>query len=156
MAKKFNKALARKLNTIIADGLNMMAERLNKTIQEGIDKGVDIKGKAFKPLGPAVTSVRGSGAKILDDEGRMRKTKIIKATPENTVARIRMAGRMSKGKYVGAMHNKGYTVSAGRFKGSIVPKRNWFGMTDSMKPGGKDNSVVIGLIKIKLRNNWKN
>ena len=155
MAKKFNKALARKLNTIIADGLNMMAVRLNKTIQQGIDKGVDIKGKAFEPLGPAVRSVRGSGAKILDDTGRMRGTKIIKATEENIVAKIAMTGKKA-GKFYGAMHNKGYTVKAGKFKGSTVPKRNWFGMTDSMKPGGKDNSAVIGLIKIKLRNNWKN
>ena len=149
--------LSRKLSELVDDGLDSMATRVNHSIQKGIDTGVDIENKPFEPLGPARSSVRGPGAKILDDEGRMRKTTLIKASASGGkhTAIIRMSGRRAKGKYVGTLHNEGYTVTAGRFKGSTVPKRNWFGIPKDMRAGGKEYKKAIGLIKKDIRRAWK-
>ena len=45
--------LANNMNKIIADGLNMMAVRLNKSLQENLDKSVDINNQHFEKLVPA-------------------------------------------------------------------------------------------------------
>ena len=148
--------LSRKLSKIVDDGLDSMATRVNKRIQQGIDRGIDIKNKPFEPLGPARSTMRGPGAKILDDEGRMRKTTLIKASAGGKhTAMIKMSGRRAKGKYVGALHNEGYTVTSGRFKGSSVPKRNWFGIPKDMKKGGKEYKIAVKLIMKDIERAWR-
>ena len=149
--------LANNMNKIIADGLNMMAVRLNKSLQENLDKSVDINNQPFEKLGPARLAERaakGTGSKPLVETGNMRKTRVIKAKGDDPVAKIKMMGK-KKGIYYGAMHNEGYVVSSGKFKGSEVPQRRWFGMTEDMKAGGKENDKVMNLIKRDIRKKWR-
>ena len=142
------KKLGRKIDTVIITGLNTMVNHLNNEIQQNLEAGKDIDNKTYKPLKPKTESMRankqgyygkvsGSGG-ILNWSGNMRKTKKTPAKPgPMPVAKIEMVG-MRKGKHYGAFHNQG---------GKNLPKREWFGMTKSMKPGGKElNKITKNII----------
>ena len=78
--------------------------------------------------------------------GRMRKTKKTPAKPGPApVAKLEMVGKR-KGVHYGAYHNKG---------GKNLPKREWFGMTKSMKPGGSELDKALGIIKLGIIQGWK-
>ena len=155
MAKKPKKTfnlnkLARKLGPdIITHGLNIMGARLNKSIQENLNAGVDINGKRFDRLKDSTVDLGGS--KPLRRTGNMSKTKLTKATRVNPVYSIEMRGfagskddqgrKRNKGaraKY-GALHNEGYTTSPkSMIPGKEVHARKWFGITKYMKPNVKN------------------
>jgi hypothetical protein len=165
MAKKplkikstFNlKKLANNIDDIVADGLNLQAKYLNDSIQNGIDVGEDIDGKAFYPLsGMRLTSrsLKNQGSKILDATGNMRKTKLIRAKKgdRNPVAGVKQNGRPNKkGNHYGAFHNKGGVNELGH----IVPQRKWFGITKEMLPGGILNMKVMQIMLMRIRSKWR-
>ena len=45
--------------------------------------------------------------------------------------------------------------SKSRYPNAKVEKREWFGITKEMKPGGSDYKKTIAQIKLRLRNGWK-
>ena len=171
MAKKFKltfsfKKLANKLEKIIIDDINAVGNRLNKAIQDGIDKGRDINNIPFKSLAPITGSMRiakqgyykrSGGGGILNYTGNMRKTKKIPATKARKQFIIEMIGKNKKGKFYGAFHNTGFEQENKKqwFYGSRTPKREWFGIPKSMFPGESEYKKAIALRSIKIKAAWK-
>ena len=161
MKKTFSfKKLANKLDNIIIADLNVVGNRINKAIQDGIDSGKDIDGKNFVPL-EQVTKDLG-GKKPLNRTGNMRKTKKIPATKAKKRFIIAMAGKSKKGAYYGAYHNTGFTQTNPKqwFYGSRVPgkspyKREWFGIPKTMFPGEKEYNKAIAERRLRIRSAWK-
>ena len=147
--------LAKKLDTTIVDGLNQLIVRLNKSIQQNLESQKDIRGNPYKDLSESTGSQRiakqgyykqSGGGGILNYTGNMKKTTVTKAKPgPEAVAKIEMTGKR-KGVHYGAYHNQG---------GGKLPKREWFGITKDMKPGGKELKTALGLIKLGIRRGWK-
>ena len=139
------KKLADKIDDIIVKDINTLGNHINKTIQEGIDRGKDINDASFKPLEPVTIAL--GGKKPLDRTGKMKKTSTIKAKPKKPQYIIKM-----KTKY-GAYHNTGFTQTNKNqwFHGSKVPQREWFGIPKSMTPGKPDyqKAVVERHLRIK-------
>jgi phage gpG-like protein len=151
------KKLSKKMDDIVSWGLNEMAKQLNKDIQKGLDSSTDIDGNPFVKLSDSRLAQRGkkgTGGKPLVETGTMRKTRLIKASAKKPVAKVQMNGKR-KGKFYGALHNKGYVVGGGRFKGSNVPQRKWFGMTKGMMAGGSENDKVMKRILAHIRKSWR-
>ena len=143
------KKLAKNVDNIVVDGLNLQAKYLNDDIQNGIDLGEDIYGERFKPLSMMRSKQRRQknlGIKPLDVTGNMRKTRIIKATASQPVVTIRMIGTNKKGEVYGADHNTG--------KGNL-PVRKWFGITKQMQPGGRLNKKAMGQMRLAIRKQWR-
>ena len=150
--------LSRKLEKTVVTGLNTMMNHLNKEIQQKLESGVDINDSTYEKLAPSTVRQRenktgyygrvakkGSGG-TLDWSGTMRKTKKTPAKPGPApVAKLEMVGKR-KGEHYGAYHNKG---------GGNLPKREWFGMTKSMKPGGSELDKALGIIKLGIIQGWK-
>ena len=147
--------LAKQLDTTIVTGLNQLIVRLNKSIQQNLESGKDINNTTYKSLSPVTQDMRdnrqgyyskGGGGGTLNWSGTMRKTKVTKAKPgPEAVAKIEMTGKR-KGVHYGAYHNQG---------GGKLPKREWFGITKDMKPGGKELKTALGLIKLGIIRGWK-
>ena len=139
------KKLANKIEDIIVKDINALGNHINKTIQEGIDRGKDIDGGNFKPLEPVTVAL--GGKKPLDRTGKMRKTSTIKAKLNKPQYIIKM------NTLYGAYHNTGFTQTNKNqwFHGSKVPQRKWFGIPKSMTPGQPDyqKSVVGRSLRIK-------
>ncbi len=151
----FNLAkLSKKIDIRIATGLNIAMNHLNKEIQENLEAGKDINDNTYDTLSPSTQKQRdnnwgyykksGSGG-TLNWSGTMRKTKKTPAKPGHPVAKLEMVGTR-KGKHYGAYHNKG---------GPNLPKREWFGMTKSMKPGGSQIKKAMAIIGLGIRRDWK-
>ena len=156
------KRLANHLDSILVHHLNRMGRTLNDEIQNGLDIGLDIDGKRIEKLSRSTMKIRlreKSGVKPLVKPGTMRKTKLELATKSNLKFIIRMVGKSKRtGKHYGAFHNQGYR-NAGPpswFPGAKVPKRKWFGITKSMKPGGTGFNKVMRLTKTMLSRSWSN
>lgn len=163
----FNK-LKKKLPEIVEDNLNILGAHINRAIQDGIESGKDLNGKSFKPLKESTKELR-SGTTPLKRKGKLRKTKLTKATAENLVFKIEMVGksqktiptmggrkvkRTSAGKVYGAFHNQkgGYTTSSkSAIPGKKVPQRKWFGIPDSALPGGKEYDKASAKRRIHIR-----
>ena len=78
MKRTYNfKKLSRKIEGILVKDLNVIGNRINKAIQDGIDSGTDIRGNKFQSLSPGTIAFGGS--KPLDRTGNMRQTKKIPA-----------------------------------------------------------------------------
>ena len=147
--------LSRKLEKTVVTGLNTMMNHLNKEIQENLEKQKDINGHPYEDLSESTGTQRinkdgyykqAGGGGILNYTGRMRKTKKTPAKPGPApVATLEMVGKR-KGVHYGAFHNEG---------GKNLPKREWFGMTKSMKPGGKARNTALGIIKLGIIQGWK-
>ena len=156
LKKTFNfRKLANKLDGIIVNDLNVLGNRVNKAIQDGIDKGKDINDKSFKPLEP-VTKALG-GKRPLKRTGNMRKTKKTPATRSKHRFIIEMTGKSKKGAYYGAYHNTGFTQTNPKqwFHGSKVPKREWFGIPKSMFPGESEYKKAMAERTFRIRSAWK-
>ena len=140
------KKLGDKLPNIATIVLNQLGNRVNKAIQDGLDKGMDINDKPFASLSKKTTIPQrlaaGTGTKKLVQTGNMRKTKKIPATAAKNVFIIENVpniGKNDKKVPYGAYHNEGFVNSSGsRYPGTRVPKRRWFGVPKSMRAGGKD------------------
>ena len=140
--KNFNlKRAADFLDEIMVDAVNRLGSHLNRNIQDGLDNSTDINGNAFKPLSPVTIANRSqSNPKPLLDKGTnktatnaLRTVKKKLATPASPVFVLE-----SKSDY-GGLHNTGYTNS----KGVTVEKREWFGITKDIKPGGEQYKKAI-------------
>ena len=143
------KNLADKINNIIIKDINALGNHINKTIQEGIDRGKDINGANFDPLEPVTIAL--GGKKPLDRTGKMRRTLTIKA-------------KLNKPQYIiimntkyGVYHNTGFTQTNKKqwFHGSKVPKREWFGIPKSMTPGKPDYQKAVAERHLRIKMAWK-
>ena len=150
------KKLQRKFPKMVSDSINVIGSRLVKAIQDGIDKGVDVNGKKFEPLSENTKTL--GGKKPLKRSGKMQKgIKKIPSNP-NTLKFIIEMSAQSRGDIYGAFHNQGYTNSFKKkqwFKGATIPKREWFGIPHSMKPGGSELKKAIKLIAPMIARAWK-
>lgn len=139
------KKLARKLPKIIADGLNEKIKWINIGIQDGINEGRDVEGKAFEPLSDVTLKLRkdkGTGETILYETGKMANTTIDRATPAQLSASV-----ISKAEY-GILHNEG-------FPDENLPQRKWFGITKTNRPSGKYHEKVSKYLAVKLHRAWR-
>ena len=142
------KKLVRQMPELFETFVNTHGAGINDAIQNGIDLQEDINGKSYKPMS-AVTEVqralKGTGSKLLDESGNMRKTKLEKANKDNLVFKITNVGKNKQGEYYGTYHNTG----------SGVPKREWFGIPKESKPGGSDynkrKEVLLRMIRLAWR-----
>ena len=156
-----NRKLAGILDDMMAEQLNIMGKNINDAIQNGIDIGLDIDDNRIEPLAPSTLAKRqakGQGTKPLAITGNMRKTKLTRASRNNQVYTIELIGKSKRtGNIYGAFHNEGYRngPSPSWFPGAKVPKREWFGITKQMRPGGSDYKKAMVQIKLRLRNGWK-
>ena len=149
------------IGTIVARTLNKMARHLNASIQKGIDTSTDIHGKKFKRLSEDSTlpirNKRKHGFTPLDTmqttpSGRqssrsLRATRITTAKPKDLFRGMTSKIRMVQDH--GLFHNEGFVTG----KTSMIPnkkveKREWFGITKEMKPGG---SAYENFVRLALR-----
>jgi len=134
------KKLARKLDQLMVDGLNVMGRNINLEIRQNTAAGKDIHGDSFKPLSDSSKSERARlnfSGPPLNRSGNMAETTKDPATVSNPTYTIEMVGESKRtGKIYGAYHNQGFTNSSkSRFPGTKVPKREWFGIPKNMEPG---------------------
>ena len=150
------KKLQKKLPGIVADVLNVISRRLVKSIKDGVDRGRDIHGDSFDPLSPATKALGGN--KPLKRSGKMQKgLRKYPATVSKPQFIVEMTAK-SRGDVYGAFHNQGYTNSNKPkqwFKGAKIPKREWFGITKDMKPGGKDLEKALREIHPRVASKWR-
>ena len=152
------KKLANKLDSIIVNDLNVLGNRVNKAIQDGIDKEENIKGQKYSSIAPMKQTTKDlGGTKLLNRTGNMRKTKKIPATRAKHRFIIEMAGKSKKGAYYGAYHNTGFKQTNPKqwFYGSTVPKREWFGIPKSMFPGEPEYKKAMMERTFRIRSAWK-
>jgi len=148
------------IGTIVSRTLNKMARHLNASIQKGIDTSTDIHGNKFTKLSKDSTlpirNRRNHGFTPLDTakvtkSGRassksLRATRITTAKPKDLFRGMTSKIRMVQDH--GLFHNDGFTTgSKSMIPNKTVPKREWFGITKEMKPGGSayDNFVRLAL-----------
>ena len=148
--KKMAKAMRQRYTKVIND---MFLANINKTIQQGIESGKDINGDKFEELKDSTEQIgintKNPIKQPLIRTGNMRKTRLFKATTGNLVARIEMVGKSKKGAIYGQYHNKGFTTSPNSaVPNKKVEKREWFGITKEMKPGG---SAYENFVRLALR-----
>ena len=142
MTKNFSaKKLKKNLNKIIVDGLNVMGRNVNLEIQKNTAAGIDVHGNKFDSLEQSTKDERdrlGFSGPPLNRTGNMKQTSFTRATLAKPIFTIEMTGKSSRtGDVYGAYHNQGFVNSAdSRFPGTKVPKREWFGISKNMQPGG--------------------
>ena len=154
--------LARNLDRIVMDNLNVIGNHINKSIQDGLDSGTSIKDKKHTRLSEDTTiperERKGfpSGPPLVRT-GTMRQTRIKKASLNNQVFEIRMAGKSKRtGQYYGAYHNQGYTNSPkSAYPNKRFPKREWFGIPQDAKEGGTRNKKMVTEIHRRVRTAFK-
>ena len=148
------KKLSRRLSPLVISNINIMGNRINKAIQDGIESGRDIRGNAFEKLHPPTIAL--GGKKPLKRTGNMSKTTKTPATVSKPQFTIEMVGKSKKGKVYGAYHNTGYVNSPDAwFPGAKVAKREWFGISKSMQPGGDELKKAFLQISMGIKMAWK-
>lgn len=139
------KKAAEVMESAIIRGLNVLGNNVNKRIQDGLETGKDINGKAFKELKQSTKDERsrlGYDERPLIREGKMRGTKKDPATRSQMKFVISMTGK-NRGSHYGAFHNEGYTTAAkSAWPGKRVPKRKWFGLPKEFVKGGKEMKKI--------------
>ena len=164
----FGKA-ANKLMDIIAETLTDMARYQNESIQRGIDTQTDIKGTKYAKLSTASTlpirSKRGHGFTLLSTmkmgsigaSGRdfstsksLRATKMVPAKQSDLTSKVIMVNEH------GIYHNEGFTTASdSMIPGKKVPQREWFGITEEMKKGGKQYEKFVRMTLTKIEKSLK-
>lgn len=143
------------LDDIFIDAVNQLGNHLNVSIQNGLDEGIDIHGKAFEPLKPHSVELRGDsapkpllnrGLKNPSEKKALRATGITKASTQNPM--FRLEGRSEHGYW----HNVGFKQTSQKqwYTGAVVPKREWFGLTKDVKPGGDQYKRMQLDIKLRI------
>jgi len=161
VSKNFNlKRVADFLDDIMVDAINQLGNHLNVSIQNGLDESIDINGKPFERLADATIISRAKhpkrpenspkplldkGQKNPNAENALRTVKKIPATLANPVFELKAITPY------GTLHNTGYTNS----RGVTVPKREWFGKTKDIKPGGDQYKRAMLDIKLRIGANFK-
>jgi len=148
--------LKRKFPSIMSDALNTVGNRLIKSIKDGIDDGNDINGNAFDSLSSSTQDL--GGRKPLKRSGKMKDgLKKEPAKPSDLKFIIEMTEK-SRGEIYGAYHNQGYTNSNKKkqwFKGAVIPKREWFGVTKEMQPDGKEMKKAMKEVNARIVAAWR-
>ena len=154
--------LARNLDRITVDNLNVIGNHVNKSIQDGLDSGTNINDGKHTRLSKRTTIPERErkgypSSPPLVRSGTMRKTRIKKASLNNQVFEIRMVGKSKRtGAYYGAYHNQGYDNSPkSAFPNTSVPKREWFGIPKDSKVGGTRNKKMVTEIRKRVRTAFK-
>ena len=134
------KKLAKKLDKLMVDGLNVMGRNINLEIRKNTAAGIDIHGDRFESLKDSTKAERarlGFSGPPLNRTGNLSETTKKPATVSKPEYIIEMVGKSKRtGKIYGAYHNQGFTNSPkSRFPGTKVPKREWFGIPKNMEPG---------------------
>ena len=115
----FNKVRIQKISS---DWMNMLMNHINKSIQDGIDKGVDIDGKPFAPVSQFTKNSKHDKQghkRILERSGRMRQTRLKRPTPTKMTFEIVSGKFKSKSRW--SVEYKGKKSSGTRQK----PKYNY-------------------------------
>ena len=153
----FNKI---KINELSSIWLTQVANHINKSIQDGLEKGEDIKGKAFDKVSSFTKdSIQDGDAhkRPLVRSGRMGETRILRASRKKLSFKINSGIKKSKKRWnlivdgvkssgtrqtskvnYGKLHNEGYWTSKKSLvkKNVFVPQREWFGIPKPMLPNG--------------------
>ena len=149
------KKLEKKMPGIIASTINVIGNRLVKSIKDNVKSGRDIDGSSFEPLKDSTKAL--GGKKPLFRSGKMIKG--IKKTPAEAGDDPKFILEMtseSRGEVYGAFHNMGYKNSPDSwFPNAEVPKRKWFGLTKEMKPGGSEFKKAIKEIHKRVVSAWR-
>ena len=162
MAKKFFRKtfsfskLSNKLDKIIVDQINALSRHINNAIQENTKKGIGIdletgKAKKFKELEPTTIKLHGSHTP-LNVTGKLRETKITPARVDNNPkAIITMVNRY------GAYHHTGFEQTNPKqwFHPKKVKARPWFGIHESVRPGGKHWKKAQLEMSLRIKQAWK-
>ena len=155
----FNKT---EINQISSEWLNIIANHINVSIQEGLKTATDINGKRFTPGGEFThKSIQDGSAhkRPLVRSGRMGETRIKRATRKKLSFKIKSGIKKSKARWnlvvdgvkssgsrkdrginYGALHNQegGYKTSAkSMIPNQTVVQREWFGIPKPMLPNGE-------------------
>ena len=148
------KKAGNKLMDIIAETLTDMARYQNESIQRGIDTQTDIKGAKFAKLSTESTlpirNKRGQGFTPLDRmkgerQKKLRNTKMVPAKRSKLVSQVLMLTEY------GVYHNEGFTTGGNSMiPGKKVPKREWFGVSKEMEPGGSQYDKYVEVAVFKL------
>ena len=155
-------------STAMSRWLNEYGNRINKSIQDGLDNATDITGQRFES-GGAFTheSVQDGHAhqRPLVRSGRLKNSvKKLPATPKKLTFTIKsgvkskarwnveVGGKKSsgtrnrRGVNYGAMLNKGFKTSPeSLIPNKKVPFRNWFGIPSKFLVGGSELKNMKGL-----------
>ena len=153
----FNKV---KIDQISSAWLNMVGNHINKSIQDGLEKGEDIKGKSFDKVSSFTKDSIQDGdshKKPLVRSGRMKETRILRASRKKLSFKINSGIKKSKKRWnlivdgvkssgtrktskvnYGKLHNEGYWTRKKSLvkKNVFVPQREWFGIPKPMLPNG--------------------
>mgnify|MGYP003150108866 CR=1 FL=1 len=146
---------------IIASTINVIGNRLVKSIKDNIKSGRDVNGSSFEQLKDSTKAL--GGKKPLFRSGKMIKG--IKKTPAKTgddpkfvlemTTKSSKSGR-KKSEVYGVFHNMGYkNPSDSWFPNAEVPQRKWFGVTKEMKPGGTEFKEAIKEIHKRVVSAWR-
>ena len=151
----FNK-LSNKLDKIITDQVNELTKHINNAIQVNTERGIGIdpntgKAKKFKKLKNITKKLHGKHTP-LNVTGKLKETTVRLATVSNNPkATINM-----KTDY-GAYHHTGFEQTNPKqwFHGSTVDPRPWFGIHESIRPGGKHWEKAQLNMSLRIKQAWK-
>ena len=153
----FNKV---KIDQISSAWMNTLVNHLNKSIQDGLKKGVDINEKTFRSVSSFTKdSIQDntSHKRVLNRSGRMSETRILRPTRKKLKFQINSGVKKSKKRWsveydgakssgtrkkskvnYGKLHNEGFWTSKKSLikKNIYIEPREWFGIPKSMLPTG--------------------
>ena len=151
----FNK-LANSLDNIITTQVNVLARHINKAIQDNTKKGIGInpntgKAKKFRKLETVTEKLHGSHVP-LNVTGNLKKTTITKAPVSNDPKAI-----INMVTDYGAHHHTGFEQTNEKqwFHPAKVPARPWFGIHESVRPGGKHWKKAQLEMSLRIKQAWK-
>ncbi|MAH50226.1 hypothetical protein CMI37_30680 [Candidatus Pacearchaeota archaeon] len=155
----FNKI---QINKLTSEWLNQVANRINKSIQDGLKTGIDINEKTFTAASDFTRNSIQDGAshkRPLVRSGRMGETRILRPTPAKLKFQVTSGIRKSKKRWnvnykgtkssgtrakskinYGKLQNEGFFTSKKSLikKNVYVKAREWFGIPKNMLPMGDE------------------
>ena len=162
----------------LSEWLNQYGNRINQSIQKGLQTGTDIYGNKFEPGGDFThRSVQDGHAhkRPLIRSGRLQNS--VKKLPATLTKlsftikskvkskkrwNIEIDGKKSKGTRTamginyGAMHNQGVKIAYKTSDKSLipnktVPSRIWFGISPKFLVGGSEWNIMVDLLQSYLQ-----
>lgn len=143
------------LDDIFIDAVNQLGNHLNVSIQNGLDEGIDIHGKSFEKLKPHSIKLRGDSApKPLLNRGLKNPSdpKALRAVSKKIATSQKPMFKLEGKNTHGYWHNIGFVQTSPKqwYTGAAVPKREWFGLTKDVKPGGDQYKRMQLDIKLRI------
>ena len=159
--KDFNlNRVANTLDDIFIDAINQLGNHLNVSIQNGLDESTDIHGKPFKKLKKSTIKARENhpkrpenSPKPLLDKGQKdpQATNALRSVNKKLATTASKVFVLKAKTPYGTLHNTGFVNP----KGAFVPKREWFGMTKDIKPGGDQYKRAMLDVKLRVVSRFK-